>query len=93
ADLHHAQPAHSRRSADDQEQSAADQGGEPRDRAARRRGQGPVGDPRPVRLRQRDRGAGRRHDVADLARARVEGHRPLRVDVGHSDRRLHVGAV
>ena len=40
------------------------------------RGQGPVGDARPVRLRQRHRGARREDDGARLARARLARDRP-----------------
>ena len=64
--------------ADDQEQPGADPRGQPRGRAARRDGQGAVGDARPVRLRQRDRGARRADDRARLARARLARDRPVR---------------
>ena len=60
-----------------------------RGRAARRDRQGAVGDARPLRLRQRRRGARREDDGARLARARLARHGPLRVAVRDPDRRLH----
>ena len=67
--------------------------GQQRGRAARRRGQGAVGDARLVRLRQRDRGARRQDDGADLARARLARHRPLRDADRDPDRRFHRRAL
>ena len=46
-----------------------------------------------VRLRQRDRGARRQDDGADLARARLARHRPLRDADRDPDRRFHRRAV
>ncbi|CAA9469650.1 MAG: hypothetical protein AVDCRST_MAG30-1, partial [uncultured Solirubrobacteraceae bacterium] len=69
ADVHHAHDPHPRGRADDQEQPAAHPRGQPGDRAARRHRQGPVVDPRAVRLHQRGRGPRREDDGARLPRA------------------------
>src|SRR5947209_5804820 len=89
ADVHHALSAHARRRADDQEQSLANPGGQPGSRAARRDGQGPVGDARPFRLRERGRGPGREDDRARVPRARLTGDRQVRDADRYPDRRLH----
>ena len=78
ADLHHALDAHARGRPDDQEQPAAHPRGQQGDRAARRDGQGAVGDARALRLRQRRRGARRADDGARVARARLARDGPLR---------------
>ena len=59
---------------DDQEQPGPRARGQQGGRAARRQGHGPVGDPRPVRLRQRRRGARREDDGQGLGRARLARH-------------------
>ena len=68
---------------------AAHPRGQQRGRAARRHRQGAVGDARPLRLRQRRRGARREDDGARLARARLARHGALRVARRDPDRRLH----
>ena len=79
AHVHHAVDPHPRGRPDGEEQPAADPRGQPRGRAAGRQRQGAVGDARALRLRQRDRGAGRQDDGPHLARARLARHGALRV--------------
>ena len=67
----------------------ADPGGQPGGRAARRDRQGPMGDARPVRLRERRRGARREDDRARVARARLSRDRQVRDPDRDPDRRLH----
>ncbi|CAA9526139.1 MAG: hypothetical protein AVDCRST_MAG85-3253, partial [uncultured Solirubrobacteraceae bacterium] len=93
AHLHHGLDADARGRPDRQEQPAAHQGGQPRGRAARRVGQGAVGDARPLRLRQRRRGARRADDVAGLARARLPRDGEVRDADRDPDRRLHLGPL
>src|SRR3954469_21228512 len=93
ADLHHALHAHARGDPDRQEQPAAHPRGQPRGRAARRRGQGAVGHARLLRLREHRRGARREDHGAHLARAGLARHRPLRDADRDPDRRLHRRAL
>ncbi len=89
AHVHHAVDADPRRRADDQEQPVPDPRGQPRGRAARRHGQGAVGDARAVRLRQRGRGAGREDDRSRVARAGLARDGQVRDADRDPDRRLH----
>src|SRR4051794_17690688 len=93
AHLHHAHDAYARGRPDGQEQPEPHQGGLQGDRAARRDGQGPVGDAGPLRLRERRRGARREHDGPRVAGARLPRHGQVRDPQRDPDRRLHRRAV
>src|SRR3954447_2191390 len=93
ADLHHALHAHARGDPDRQEQPAAHPRGQPRGRAAWRRGQGAVGHARLLRLCEHRRGARREDHGPHLARAGLARHRPLRDADRDPDRRLHRRAL
>src|SRR5215210_7642842 len=93
ADLRDAQHPHAGGRADTQEQPAADSRGEQGNRAARRDRNCSVGGARPVRLRQRGRGARREDDCARVDGARVARDGSYTDSLGNSGRRLHLRAL
>src|SRR5215211_5417707 len=93
AHLRDAEHPHARGRADPEEQSSADPRGQQGDRAARGDRDGAVGRARPVRLRERRRGARREDDRARVHGARLARHRPLRDALRDPRGRLHLRAL